>query len=114
MTVPKGPCSTGSVLSLMARGLSVPMFEQVDGEAERVGGVDAVVGHQVVDDRDGESQPSLLRSLPVWSEIRNSPPPFCTNFMIAVFSAALSSDVGLGQHELVEVAQVQRVGRCRR
>ena len=44
----------------------------------------------------GESQPSLLRSLPVWSEIRNRPPPFCTNCMTAVFSAELSTMLGSG------------------
>ena len=44
----------------------------------------------------GESQPSLLRSLPVWSETRNSPPPFWTNFMTAVFSDALSTTFGSG------------------
>jgi hypothetical protein len=43
-----------------------------------------------------ESAPSLLRSLPLWSLIMNSPPPDWTNCMIAVFSAAVNRMFGSG------------------
>ena len=42
-----------------------------------------------------ESQPSLFRSLPVSSTMRNRP-PCCTNCMMAVFSAVLNRMLGSG------------------
>ncbi len=44
-----------------------------------------------------ESAPSLSRSLPWWSLIMNSPPPFWTKARIALFSADVNRTFGSGR-----------------
>ncbi len=104
VTLPKEPFSTGSVVSVIARGLSVVMFSR---STEKPNG--SVLSTLLVVSRSlmmaGESQPSLLRSLTVWSEIRNRPPPFWTNFITAVFSASLSRTLGSGSTNSSKLAR---------
>jgi hypothetical protein len=95
VTVPKPPLSTGLLGSWMATAFSLAMFT---ASTPKPNG--SVLSTPLLLNRSfamrTESQPSLLRSLPVWSTIRKNPPPFCTNRRIAVFSAALSGELGSG------------------
>ena len=94
-TVPKVPLSTGLLLSEMATGVSSLMSltstENPNGSLEST--LLLVIRSLAT---PTESMPSLLRSLPLWSVMRNSPPPFCTNVMTAVFSDADSATFGSG------------------
>ncbi len=104
VTVPKGPCRTGSAASLTARGLSVEMFLT---STEKPNG--SLLFTPLLVNRSlmiaGESQPSLLRSLWLWSEMRNSPPPFCTKRTIADFSAAEKRMFGSGITKVSKLAR---------
>ncbi len=104
VTVPKEPFRTGSVASLTARGLSVVMLSR---STEKPKG--SLLFTPLLVSRSlmifGESQPSLLRSLLMWSETRKSPPPFWTNFMTAVFSLALSRMLGSGMTKVSKLAR---------
>ena len=95
VTVPNGPLTTGLVVSWIATGFSLAMFT-----ASTLNPNGSVLSTPLLDIRSlamrTESQPSLLRSLPVWSTTRRNPPPFWTNRRIAVFSEALSGEFGSG------------------
>ncbi len=87
VTVPKPPWRIGLVASVIAFGVSLTMLSRSTEKPKGslLSTVLLVIRSLMM---AGESQPSLLRSLPVWSEIRKRPPPFFTKFISAVFSAA--------------------------
>jgi hypothetical protein len=95
VTVPKEPLTTGLLASWMATAFSLLMSTESSLKPNG-----SVLSTPLLLNRSlamrTESQPSLLRSLPVWSTIRKNPPPFWMNRMIAVFSAALSGELGSG------------------
>src|SRR5690348_4775452 len=82
VTVPNGPCSTGLALSPAATGFSLAMFT-----ASTLNPNGSVSSTPLFVNRSfairTESQPSLSRSLPVWSTTRKKPPPFWTKCMMA-------------------------------